>query len=72
MSLRKSKNMIRQDQHLLLDLDKERQSNMVWILAPDPDSPYNLAEMEPDNSTDPEGEKECRLEDMEPATDVRQ
>ena len=45
---------------------------MVWILAPDPDSPYNLAEMEPDNSTDPEGEKECRLEDMEPATDVRQ
>lgn len=45
---------------------------MAWVLAPDPDSPYNVEEMEPENCVDREEEQDCRLEDMDPATDIVQ
>ncbi len=47
MSTRKRKKDVREDQYCLLDL-KEVDRTMQWILSPEPGSPYDLADMEPE------------------------
>jgi hypothetical protein len=46
MKRRKSKSLIKTDQHILLDPKRESPCDMMWRIAPELGSPHNLAEME--------------------------
>lgn len=72
-SSRKAKNIIRKDQHMLLDLDKRRADSPCWIIPQTADSPYDLSTMDaPQGDFPPEAVEGFDLEGMEPDTPIKQ